>query len=505
MAAPIIWDEKKKVDSKRILVDPITRLEGHGKIEIFLDDNGNVENTYWQVPELRGFERFCVGRKVTELNQITARLCGVCPGAHHLAATKAIDGCYNAKPTETAFLIRDLFYHAHFVHSHIAHFYALAAPDFVLGPGAPAASRNVLGVVGAVGLELGGAVLRARSQAQKIQAIIGGKATHPLMGVPGGVSKGINAAEQKEIVKYAENLVEFSKTSLQVLKDVVLSNPDYVEIIKNPDLYYQESYYMGLVNKDGNLEFHDGPVKVIDPKGADFAQYDAYDYLDNIAEACEPWSYEKFPYLKKIGYKGLYAGADNGIYRATPLSRLNVCKGISTPIAQEALEEYRGFFKDLGVEGPVHFTLATHWARIIEMVCCAEKCLQDAQNPDIVNGDIKQKDVVAGGRGVGCVEAPRGTLTHDYTCDENGIVTACNMVVGTTNNNGPICMDVAKVAKGLIHNFDVSPGLLNMVEMAFRAYDPCNSCATHSLPGQMPITAVIRNSDGSVYDTVSRN
>ena len=168
MAAPIIWDEKKKVDTKRILIDPITRLEGHGKIEIFLDDNGNVENTYWQVPELRGFERFCIGRKVTELNQITARLCGVCPGAHHLASTKAIDGCFNAKPTETAFLIRDLFYHAHFVHSHIAHFYALAAPDFVCGPAAPAAERNVLGVVGRVGLELGGAVLRARSQAQKI-------------------------------------------------------------------------------------------------------------------------------------------------------------------------------------------------------------------------------------------------------------------------------------------------------------------------------------------------
>ncbi|MFA6679374.1 MAG: nickel-dependent hydrogenase large subunit, partial [Candidatus Methanomethylophilaceae archaeon] len=185
MAGPIIWDEKKKVNSKRILIDPITRLEGHGKIEIFLDDSGNVENAYWQVPELRGFERFCIGRKVTELNQITARLCGVCPGAHHLASTKAIDGCYNTKPTDTAFRLRDLFYDAHFVHSHIAHFYALAAPDFVLGPGSPAANRTVLGVVGAVGLELGGAVLRARSRAQKIQAIIGGKATHPVMGVPG--------------------------------------------------------------------------------------------------------------------------------------------------------------------------------------------------------------------------------------------------------------------------------------------------------------------------------
>ena len=504
MAGPIIWDEKKKTDSKRILVDPITRLEGHGKIEIFLDDNGDVENCYWQVPELRGFERFCVGRKVTELNQITARLCGVCPGAHHMASTKAIDGCFNAKPTPTAFLIRDLFYHAHFVHSHIAHFYALAAPDFVCGPGAPSAERNVLGVVGHVGLELGGAVLRARSQAQRIQAIIGGKATHPVMGVAGGVTKAISADEQKEILGYTENLVKFAQTSLKVLHDVVLSNKDYVDIIKNPDLYYQDSYYMGMVNDKNQLEFHDGPIRVKDQDGNEFDKYDAKDYLDHIAEAVEPWSYEKFPYLKKVGYKGLVTGKDSGIYRATPLSRLNVCDSISTPLAQEALDEYRGFFKDLGITGPVHFSLATHWARVIEMLYAAEKANEDAQRADLLNGDIKQTDLVPGGRGVGCVEAPRGTLTHDYTCDENGIVTACNMVVGTTNNNGPICMDVAKVAKALIHNFEVSPGLLNMVEMAFRAYDPCNSCATHSLPGKMPLTAVIRYRDGEVFETVSR-
>lgn len=505
MAAPIIWDDKKKVTEKRVTVDPITRLEGHGKIEIFLDDKGDVANAYWQVPELRGFERFCIGRKVTELNQITARLCGVCPGAHHLAATKAIDGCYNTKPTETAFLLRDTFYNAHFVHSHIAHFYALAAPDFVCGPAAPAAERNVLGVVARVGLDLGSAVIKTRAEAQKVQAIIGGKPTHPLMGVPGGVSKAINKEEQQEIIGYAENMVEFAKTSLQVFKDVVLANKEYMDIVLDTNLYYHETYHMGLVNEKGQFEIHDGKVKVIDQKGADYDLYDAYDYLDHIAEAVEPWSYEKFPYLKKPGYKGLVDGPESGLYRATPLSRLNVAKEMPTPLAQDALLEYRGVLKDAGVEGPCQFTLATHWARLIELLCCAEKCLVDAQNPDIVNGDIKQKDIVAGGRGVGCVEAPRGTLTHDYTCDENGIVTACNMVVGTTNNNGPICMDVAKVAKGLIHNFDVSPGLLNMVEMAFRAYDPCNSCATHSLPGQMPITAVIRNSDGSVYDTVSRN
>ena len=504
MAAPIIWDEKQKVTGNRVTVDPITRLEGHGKIEIFLDDSGNVKNAYWQVPEVRGFERFCIGRRVTELAQITARLCGVCPGAHHLAATKAIDGCYNSKPTEAAFHIRDTFYHAHFVHSHIAHFYALAAPDFVCGPAAPAAQRNVLGVGANVGLELGSAVLKARAEAQKVQAIIGGKPTHPLMGVPGGVSKAISKEEAKEIQGYADGLVEFAQTSLKVFHDVVLSNKEYVDIITNKDLYYHETYHMGLVNDKNQLEFHDGKVRVVDQKGNECDKYDSFDYLDHIGEAVEPWSYEKFPYLKKPGYKGLVDGPDSGLYRATPLSRLNVCESISTPLANEALKEYR---ETLGVVGrePVQYTLATHWARIIEMLYAAEKLKEDAYSDKLTDPNIKQFDLVPGGRGVGCVEAPRGTLTHDYTCDENGIVTACNLVVGTTNNNGPICMDVAKVAKALIKNYDVSPGLLNMVEMAFRAYDPCNSCATHSLPGQMPLTAEIRNADGSLYDTIARN
>ena len=505
MAAPIIWDDKQKATSNRITVDPITRLEGHGKIEIFLDDKGDVKQAYWQVPEVRGFERFCIGRKVTELNQITARLCGVCPGAHHLASTKAIDGCFNAKPTEAAFHIRDTFYHAHFVHSHIAHFYALAAPDFVCGPAAPAAERNVLGVVARVGLDLGGAVLKARAQAQKIQAMIGGKATHPVMGVPGGVTKAISREEQKQIQDMAAEIVEFAKTTQTVFEDVVLKNEEYVNIIKNPDLFYNETYHMGLVNDKNQLEFHDGKVRVVDNDRKEFDKYDPNDYLDHIAEAVEPWSYEKFPYLRKPGYKGLVPGMDSGMYRASPLSRLNAADSISTPLAQAELEKYRGLFKSLGVEGSVQFTLATHWARVIELLYAAEKLQEDANDDKLIDGNIKQTDLVPGGRGVGCVEAPRGTLTHDYTCDENGIVTSCNLVVGTTNNNGPINMDVRKAAAGLIHNFEVSPGLLNMVEMAFRAYDPCNSCATHSLPGQMPLEATIRYADGEVFQTLKQN
>ena len=290
-----------------------------------------------------------------------------------------------------------------------------------------------------------------------------------------------------------------------MFKSVVLDNSEYLDIIKNSDLYYNEFYNMGLVSPKNQLEFHDGQVRVVDQKGKEVDRYDPYDYLDHIGEAVEPWSYEKFPYLRKPGYKGLVAGVDSGMYRATPLGRLNVSDSISTPKAQAAFEEFKATFKSLGVEGPVHFNLATHWARIIEMLYAAEKVHADAYNPNVTDANIKQKDIVPGGRGVGCVEAPRGTLTHDYTCDENGIVTSCNLVVGTTNKNGPINIDTVKIAKAVIKDYEISPGLLNMVEMAFRVYDPCNSCATHSLPGQMPLKAVVRYADGSEYKTVSRN
>lgn len=504
MTGPIIWDEKHKTTEKRILIDPITRLEGHGKIEIFLDDNGNVKNAYWQIPELRGFERFCVGRRVTEMNQITARLCGVCPGAHHMAASKAADECYNTKPTEAAWVIRDAFYHAHFVHSHMAHFYALASADFVVGPGAPVAERNVFGVIDRVGLELGGNVLRTRAKAQKIQAIIGGKATHPCMSVPGGVTKPIKREEQRELLDLVEDLVSMGQTTVNLFKDVVLGNKDYVDIITDTNLYYNETYHMGMVNEKNEMEFHDGPTRVIAQDGSEFARFEPNDYLDHVSEAVEEWSYMKFPYLRNVGYKGMTDGPESGFYRAAPLGRFNAADSIRTPLAQEEFAYAKGFFKDLGVEGPVQHTLVAHWARVIEMLYAAEKCKMMLEDDRLLDPNIKQHDLQPGGRGVGIVEAPRGTLFHDYECDEDGIVTKCNLIVGATNNNGAINCDIAKVAKGLIKNFEVSPGLLNMVEMAFRAYDPCNSCATHSLPGQMPITAEIKRADGSTLKVVSR-
>ena len=500
--SPVLTDETTKATSKRITIDPITRLEGHGKIEIFLDDSGNVANAYWQVPELRGFEKFCVGRSVEDLNKITSRLCGVCPGAHHLCSTKALDGVYNAVPPEPAKKLRELFYAAHYVHSHIAHFYALAAADFVVGPRAPAGQRNILGVVAAVGVPVGAEVIKHRSYAQKCQEIIGGKATHPVCGLPGGMAKQISEDERKKMESMAKSCVEFAKFTQNVFADVVLKNKDYMDIILNKDIFYQETYNLGTVDKNDKINFYDGTQKMVDQDGNEVARWTGKGYLDNVSEHVLPWSYEKFCYFKKVGWKGLKDGKDSGIYRATPLSRLNVSKGFTTPLAQAEFDKFKGTFRDLGIKGPVHYTMAMHWARVIEMLHAAELMYDLAQDKEITDSNIRAK-LDTPGEGVGILEAPRGTLTHHYKADENGITTFVNLVVGTTNNNAPINLDVAKAAKALIKNWEISNGLLNMVEMAYRAYDPCNSCATHTLPGQMPMKAVIRNPDGSVFREIS--
>jgi F420-non-reducing hydrogenase large subunit len=498
---PIISDQTQRSKSKRISIDPITRLEGHGKIEIFLNDEGNVSSAFWQVPELRGFERFCIGRSVDEMNKITSRLCGVCPGAHHLCSTKALDAVYKATPPETAIKLRELFYSAHYVHSHIAHFYALAAADFVLGPASPAANRNILGVVAAVGLEVGARVIANRSNAQKIQEMLGGKATHPVCGIPGGMSKPLSEEERKQVEIYAKEMVEFSKFTMQVFEDVVLKNKDYMNIITSKDIFYQETYNLGTVDKNGKINFYDGTQVMIDPEGKEVARYTGKDYLKYIAEHTEPWSYEKFCYFKPVGWKGFVAGKDSGIYRATPLSRINVSKGFTTPLAQGYYETMVGIVRDLGIKGPVHHTMAMHWARVIELVYASEKLLELAQDPEITDTNIKGKRDTPG-EGVGILEAPRGTLVHHYVSDENGIVKDVNLVVGTTNNNAPINLDVKKAATALIKNWQVSQGLLNTIEMAYRAYDPCNSCATHTLPGQSPLVVNIRKADGSMFQQI---
>jgi F420-non-reducing hydrogenase large subunit len=486
---------------KTITIDPITRLEGHGKIDIFLTNEGEVENVYFQVPELRGFEKFCEGRPVEELPSIVTKICGVCPGCHHMASGKAVDAVFGVEPPPTAKMIRELFYMAHFVHSHIAHFYALAAPDFVVGPTADPAKRNILGVIEKVGLQIGGEVIKQRRIAQEIQALIGGHQTHVIMNTPGGVKKGLTEEQRDDIVKKAEGFIEFSKFSLQLFKDVVLGNKDYLNLIVNGP-YSLNLHSMGLVDENNKVNFYDGKVRVVDTKGKELYKYTPNDYRDFVEERVEPWSYLKFPYLKKIGWKGFVDGQESGVYQATPLSRLNAADGMATPLAQQ---EYEFMYKTLGGK-PVHATMAMHWARLIELMYASERSLELIKEPDITGKELRAPLGKIVGEGVGIVEAQRGTLTHHYWTDEKGMVTKVNLIVGTTNNHAAICMSLKKAAQGLIKKgVEVTEGTLNMIEMAFRAYDPCFSCATHSLPGTMKMVVNFRDLDGNVIRTLKRD
>jgi len=485
---------------KQITIDPVTRLEGHGKIEIFCNDDGSVENVYFQVPELRGFEKFCEGRPIEEVSQIVTKICGVCPGCHHMAAGKAADMVFGVEPTPAAKKIRELFYMAHFVHSHIAHFYALAAPDFVVGPDAPKAERNILGVIGKVGKEIGTEVIKQRRRAQEIQALLGGHQTHVVLNVPGGVRKGLNEEQRKEVEEKARGFVEFAKFSMKLFNDVVLANQQYVDLILNGP-YSLNIHSMGLVDENNKVNFYDVKVRVVDTQGKELYKYSPTEYRDYVAERVEPWSYLKFPYLKKIGWKGFVEGQDSGVYQATPLSRLNAADGMATPLAQA---EYERMYSTLGGK-PVNATLAMHWARLVELIYAAEHCLELATDPEITSPDLRAKIEKVPTEGVGIVEAQRGTLTHHYWTDERGIVTKANLIVGTTNNHAAISMSIKKAAQGLIkQGEEVTDGILNKVEMAFRAYDPCFSCATHHLPGQMPLVVNFRDLDGNIVRSVSR-
>jgi F420-non-reducing hydrogenase large subunit len=484
---------------KEIVIDPITRLEGHGKITIFLNDTGNVENAYFQVPELRGFEKFCEGRRAEDLPIITTRICGVCPVAHHMAGAKALDAAFNVEPTETAKKLRELEYCGYFIYDHILHFYFLGGPDFVVGPDAPAAKRNILGVIEKVGLDIAGEVIKHRAYGQRITGIIGGRPTHPVSAaMPGGIAKAINEEERQDIEDMLKSCHEFAKFSLKLFDDIVLKNADYVKLITS-DPYNLPTYYMGTVDKNNKVNFYDGKVRVVDPQGKEFVKFCPEEYLYVIKEHVEPWTYVKMPYLKEIGWKGLTVGPNSGIYRVGPLGRLNASEGMATPVAQA---EYERMYKTLGGR-PVHATLAFHWARLIELMYATERGLELIKDPEITSKNIRNKPGKPG-EGVGIVEAARGTLIHHYQLDENALAKKVNLVVATTHNAPGICMSIKNAAQGIIKNGVVNDGLLNMVEMAFRAYDPCWACATHFAVGEMPLEVNVFDSNKKLVKTIIR-
>jgi F420-non-reducing hydrogenase large subunit len=380
---------------------------------------------------------------------------------------------------------------------HNLHFYFLGGPDFVVGPDAPPAERNVVGVIGKVGVDIGKKVIAIRRRARDIIQTMGGRVIHPVHCLPGGVSKPIPKDKFEEFKKTAEDSVEFAKFSLQVFDDIVLKNKNYVDIILS-DTYTSKLYNMGLVDDHNKLAFYDGMVRVTDPEGKEYVKFDGHDYLNHVAEGVEPWTYIKFAHLKNVGWKGFVDGKDSGIYRVAPLGRLNASDSMATPLAQEYYEK---FYETLGGK-PVHNTLATHWARLIEAMQAAEAMVQLINDPEILDTNIRNMDFQIPKEGIGVIEAPRGTLIHHYETDEKGVLTAANLIVATTNNAAAINLSVEKAARGLIKGGNVNDGLLNMVEMAFRAYDPCFACATHTIDGHVPLQIDIYNSDRKIIKTI---
>jgi F420-non-reducing hydrogenase large subunit len=488
-----------KPKTRRVVIDPVTRLEGHGKIEILLDERGEVSKAYYQIPELRGFEIFTHGRPAEEMPQITSRICGVCPTAHHMAATKALDALYSVEPPTTARRIRELIYNAFMLEDHALHVYVLGGPDFIVGPDAPKEARNILGVIQKVGVDAGKRVIAMRRRLREFMTHVGGKVVHPVFGLPGGVAKGIGVDELPGLRALAADGLDFARFTLDLFRELVLKNDAYVRMIMS-ETYTHRTSYMGLVGAGDRVDFYDGDVRVVGPDGREVVRFRPAEYIKHVAERVEPWSFVKFCYLKEKGWTGFEEGEKSGVYAVAPLARLNVAEGMATPEAQRAYEEY------LSVLGgkPVHYTLANHWARVVEMVQAAEKMVELVGDPLLVGKEIRVVPTAVPVSGVGIVEAPRGTLIHHYETDERGLITRANLVVATQHNAARIAMGVEKAARDLIHGGVVTDGLLNRIEMAFRAYDPCNACATHTLPGEMPLAVTIRDAGGGVLCELRR-
>ena len=475
---------------KTLTIQPVTRIEGHAKITIQLDDTGNVSDTQVNVLELRGFEKFCVGKPVEEMARITTRICGVCPWSHHLASAKATDAVFGVEPRPAGRKLRELCNSIAYMEEHILHFFFLAGADFVLGPGADYGVRNVFGIIDAAP-DIARNVVVSRHKAAHMLEILAGKAIHPSAAVPGGFSKPLLENERAELRKMADEMLEFSKFSISFAKESLF--PKYLEVVKS--LGVINTGFLGTVKEDGSMDLYDGKLRMMQADGS-YEDFDVQNYTDYIREHVEPWSYLKFPYMKKAGEFSMDLDNPNGIYRTNTLARMNVVDKIDTPLAQAELEEFREKFGR-----PAQPTLLYNWARLIELVYNAENTIRLLEDPEITSTDIRMKVEPRAARGIGCVEAPRGTLIHDYETDENGMVTNVNLIVGTTHNNAPINMSVKSAAKALIKDGNYNEEILNTIEMMIRAHDPCLSCATHNLDGKIGVKINIVDNEGKTLDT----
>lgn len=448
--------------SRVINIQPITRIEGHASIGIQLDDDGNVADARLNVMSLRGFEKFVEGKPAEELPRIVSRICGICPWMHHLAANKAVDRCFGVTPTPAGSKLRELMQTIAHAEDKLLHFFFLAAADFVIGPTSDYAVRNVIGIAKA-NPDLARQVVKTRQMAKMILDKFSSKAIHPIAGVPGGFSKPLLEEERKDILDKMRQVLDFALFTMDFAKKEVF--PKYLDTIQRLGVIH--TGFMGTVDAEGALNLYDGIIRLMKSDGS-FTEFDPQEYTDYIGEHVEPYSYGKFPYARcwNEGFS-MDLERPKGIYRANTLARINVADKMTTPRAQAELEEFRDRFGR-----PAQATLLYHYARLIEEVYACERAIEILEDPEITDPHVRADVRPRAGRGVGCVEAPRGTLIHDYSTDENGLITRANMIVGTTHNLGPMNMSVSQAARQLIHAGHVDEGILNQIEMAVRAYDP---------------------------------
>ncbi len=473
--------------TQKITIEPVTRIEGHAKVTVHMNEDGTVNHAYMHVNEFRGFEKFCEGRLYFEMPSITPRICGICPVSHHLASAKAGDALTGQTPPRPASLLRELMHMGQMIQSHGMHFFELAGPDLLLGFDSDPATRNVVGLVSAnPGLTVKAVMLRKFGQ--EVIRILGGRRIHPNFAVPGGVNKALQPSERDTILAGVDEAIGTIQAGVGIIKDWAAAN---AETIGKFAVF--PTGYLGLVTPENGLELYDGDIRLIGRNGVQLEKFSGSDYLDYISEHVENWSYLKFPYYKKMGYPA-------GVYRVGPLGRLNVAEKIDTPLANEELK----IFKVLNGGKPVENTLLYHYARLIETLFAAERVRELCNDSDILSTDILNTRQNYTGHGVGVVEAPRGTLIHDYTADEHGKLLKVNLIVSTGHNNWAMCNAVDSVAKTYVKGPDVTEGMLNRVEAAIRAYDPCLSCSTHAI-GQMPIELDLVAPDGELIKTVRRD
>ena len=462
---------------KTITVEPVSRIEGHAKITVNLDDAGQVDDAHLHIVEMRGFEKLLQGRPIEDAQRIVTAICGICPVSHHLASAKAADNNMGVEIPRPAALLRELMHMGQYIHSHTLHFFYLAAPDLIFTPDGDPKKRNVFGVIEA-NPELATQAVLNRKRGQQMVRTVGGRSA-PITAKPGGLTKGITEDERQKMLKDAQDSIEFTKLGLEVATPIF---EQYADVIKV--LGVVNTPMMGLV-KDGNLELYDGTLRMMDTDGSIIKEFDPTKYADYIEENYQDWSYLKFPYWKEKGWP-------DGIYRVAPLARINVCDKISTPLANDMLTDFRNAFGRMPQQ-----TLLYHYARLIELMYASERAVELLNDPDITSTDVWAKPEPRAATGVGVLEAPRGTLIHEYTTNDESFITKANLIVSTGHNQGAIDLGVREAAKLFIKDGEPQEGTLNRLEMVVRAYDPCFSCATHTIDGRWPIKLELVEPNGT--------